>query len=150
MSGSAAGTHLQRQVLNGPNVQRELAEFATWLNKKGRPFEALSPGCSKCSDKEKNTVIIPLLKELGFDHEDPKLRFNVFRIRTSSYINPGSGPGGYLIPIQQEPDTTELPSISNPPKSLEGPTQLVVGERVYFNRNVLVRSDFDCVVVTID
>lgn len=82
--------------------------------------------------------------------QDPKLRFNVFRIRTSSYINPGSGPGGYLIPIQQEPDTTELPSISNPPKSLEGPTQLVVGERVYFNRNVLVRSDFDCVVVTID
>jgi len=94
---------------------------------------------------------MPLLKELGFDYKDPKLRFNVFRLKGNSPFpfNPDSVPGAYLIPIRQEADASESPIISNHPKtSEEEPTELVVGERVYFNNRIFVQSSFDVLVVT--
>lgn len=79
--------------------------------------------------------------------QDPKLLFNVFRITGSSYINIGTGRGAYLIPIQQESGASEAPTISTNKFFDEPTTQLAVGVRVYFDRNVFVRSNFDCVVI---
>jgi hypothetical protein len=149
MSGYKASTQLERQLLDGSNVTRELADFARWLEK-GQRFLDIHAGCSKCIDDGKNEAIRPLLKELGFKETDPKLRFNVFRITGGSYLNPGSCPGGYLILIRTE--TGANPTISYPstPSDPEPATQLVLGERVYFDRRVVVKSSFDCVVVTVD
>ncbi|KAH8650356.1 hypothetical protein BGZ60DRAFT_196013 [Tricladium varicosporioides] len=153
MSGSVAGDHLEREQLSGTNISKELDKFAEWLGKDGRVFSDINPGCSKCTDKGRDKAIRPLLKELGFDDEDPKLRFNVFRIKGNSYINPpDTGPGGYLIPIRQGPGVVAVPTISNPPKSSgeEPTTQLIVGEKVYFDRRVFVQSSIDCLVVTVE
>ncbi|KFY02665.1 hypothetical protein V494_01837 [Pseudogymnoascus sp. VKM F-4513 (FW-928)] len=145
MSGSTVGTHLQQEALSGSNATRELQKFAAWLNKDGRAFEVINPGYSKCTDTEKNEAIRPLVKELGFNDEG--LLFNVFRITGSSYITLGTGRGAYLIPIQQESEATEAPAISTNQNFNEPTTKLAVGIRVYFDRNVWVRSNFDCVVI---
>jgi len=151
MAAPATSKHLQREQLNSPNIIHELREFSAWLSVEGRAFQDINPGCSKCIDIGKTEAIIPLLKELGFDDKDPKFRFNVFRLKGNSPFpfNPGLGRGAYLIPIRQEVDAIGSPNTSNNPNpSEEELTELVVGERVYFDHRIFIQSSFYVVVVT--
>lgn len=137
MSDLIAGKHLEPEHLDGQNIGGELERFGQWAETV--KFQPLSPGIEKCGDKDRDQKVRLVLKELGYENK-LEIKYQILRIVSRSYI---TGSHAYLIPLRIEEGTS--PTIYDLSTAA---SKLVVGQKIYFNRPIIVDPGIDCLLIT--
>lgn len=139
MSDLITGKHLEAEDLDGQNIKIELDRFGQWT--KTLRFDPLSDEIQKCRHKDIDRMLRPVLKELGYDNKLHRIKYQVLRVVSRSYID--AGPNQYLILVRTEKSAS--PTVYD---SSTAPVELVVGQRVYFNKPIVVEPGIDCLLIT--
>jgi hypothetical protein len=64
MSKLITGTHLQPEHQSGKNVKKELGRVGEWAETVG--YQSLTGEIQKCTHKERDRKVEPVMKELGY------------------------------------------------------------------------------------
>jgi hypothetical protein len=153
MSDLITGTHLQPDNLNSQNIVQELDRFGQWT--RVVEFQSLSNEVKKCMHKDRERMLGPVLRELGYKIEVcnlhaqsgtsantlQRIKYQILRVESRAYIDADAP--AYLIPIRiQETASGTVYDTST------SPVKLAVGQRVYFKDPIIVEPGVDFLLIT--
>jgi len=129
--------HLAVHNLDDQSIREELECFGQWAE--GLDFQPTTiPGLQRCEDPDRDKKVRPLLKKLGYENR-VDIKYQILRITSKSNI---AGSHACLIPVYIQDG--ESPTIHD---STTGPSKLVVGQKIYFNRAIIIGPGMDCLIL---